>query len=110
MVAVLASIGWPEIVALLCLILILFGVKRFPDGLRGLRAGLSDFDDEASHAGKSVGGIYGKPAVEALTPDNQNAELYEPAVFRNKGEHPKREHRFWRWILMLMLKLAKQLT
>ena len=33
-------------------------------------------------AGKSAGGIFGKAATEALTPDNQTAELYDPAVFR----------------------------
>ena len=34
----------------------------------------------ASDAGRSVGGIYGKAAAQALTPDNQVAELYDPAV------------------------------
>jgi hypothetical protein len=39
-------------------------------------------DRPAHDAGKSAGGIFGKPAAEALTPDNQTAELYDPAVFR----------------------------
>ena len=41
-------------------------------------------DDEAGEAGRSIGGIYGKPAAQALTPDNQVAELYDPAAFAPK--------------------------
>ena len=34
-----------------------------------------------STRGKSLGEIHGKAAADALTPDNQIAELYDPAVF-----------------------------
>ncbi len=75
--------------------LILFGAKKLPDLIRGLRQGISDFckackdvrdelDQGAFDAGKSLGGIHGKPTAEALTSDNQTAELYDPAVFRNR--------------------------
>ena len=43
-----------------------------------------EVDGAAGDAGKSLGGIYGKPACEALTPDNQTAELYDPAVLRDQ--------------------------
>ncbi|MDB6022496.1 MAG: Sec-independent protein translocase protein TatA [Pedosphaera sp.] len=90
--------GW-EIVLILAMVLLVFGSKRRPDLIRGLRQGIDEFckairevnkrvlnglDQPTIDAGRSVGGIYGKPAAEALTPDNQTAELYDPAVFRKQ--------------------------
>jgi|ERR1051325_1474456 sec-independent protein translocase protein TatA len=83
--------GW-ELVLILAVLLILFGAKKLPDIARGLGEGVSEFrkssgqvinelDQDAHDAGKGLGGIYGKPAAQALTPDNQTAELYDPAVF-----------------------------
>jgi len=93
---VIASIfgGW-EIVLILGVVLILFGAIRLPDLARGLGQGLRQFrretmklpeelGEEASDAGKSLGGIYGKRAYEALTPDNQTAEIYDPAILRDR--------------------------
>ena len=93
---VMASIvgGW-EIDLILAVVLILFGAKRLPELARGLGQGLRQFrretmklpeelDEGASDAGKSLGGIYGKPAYEALTPDNQTAEIYDPAIMRDR--------------------------
>jgi len=88
--------GW-EIVLILAVVLILFGAKRLPYLARGLGQGLRQFrretmklpeehDEEASDAGKSLGRIYGKPAYEALTPDNQTAEIYDPPILRDREE------------------------
>ena len=93
--------GW-EIVLILAVILLLFGAKKLPEIARGLGEGFSQFrkhvgelpndlDQRAHDAGESLGGIYGKPAAQALTPDNQTAELYDPAAFRNPRD-PK-----WMW-------------
>ena len=90
-----ATVGWGEMILILALVLILFGAKLLPEIGRGLRLGVREFrkatrevrgglDKDASDAGESLGGIYGKPAAEALTPDNQTAELYDPAVFGAK--------------------------
>src|SRR5882672_8102958 len=86
--------GW-ETVLILALILILFGAKKLPEIARGLGEGVSQFgksldglpkelDQEAHDAGESLGGIYGKRGAQALTPDNQIAELYDPSVFQNQ--------------------------
>jgi hypothetical protein len=83
--------GW-EIVLILAFILILVGGKRLPDIARGLGHGMrkgtgkfwESLDQGAIDAGESVGGIYGKPAAEALTPDNETAELYDPAALGHK--------------------------
>jgi len=93
---VMASIvgGW-EIVLILAVVLILFGAKRLPELAGGLGQGLRQFRretmklpqelvEEASDVGKSLGGIYGKPAYEALTPDNQTAEIYDPPILRDR--------------------------
>ncbi len=69
--------GW-ELVLILAVFLILLAAKRLPEIMRGLGHGMSEFgrelDRQAHEAGKSAGGISGKPAAEALTPDNQTAE------------------------------------
>jgi sec-independent protein translocase protein TatA len=87
--------GW-EMVLILALVLILFGIKGFPgfprrlgEGFSRFRRATKDLDQEAHDAGEALGGIYGKPAAQALTHDNQTAELYDPAVFHNP-RNPKR--------------------
>ena len=106
-ISVLATFlgGW-EVALILALLLILLGAKRLPEIMRGMGSGMSEFrkelDRQAHDAGKSAGGIFGKPAAEALTPDNQTAELYDPAVFRGPGRKPtlRRWLRYlWRGIL-----------
>jgi sec-independent protein translocase protein TatA len=88
--------GW-EIVLILAVVIILLGARQLPVLGRGLRLGIFEFrratrevtdeiDGAASEAGRSVGGIYGKPAAEALTTDNRVAELYDPALLRDKAK------------------------
>ncbi len=109
-----------EIILILALVLILLSAKRLPDIGRGLGRGIIEFrdatkrikdgmDEETSDAGRSVGGIYGKSAAQALTPDNQVAELYDPAVLEEKSQPPKRpDHipkrlmRTWRWLVKIV--------
>jgi sec-independent protein translocase protein TatA len=114
----LALSGWGqgEIVLILALVLSLFGARRLPGLRRGLRLGIREFrratrevtgeiDAAASEAGRGVGGIYGRTAAEALTPDNRVAELYDPAVLRGKTKLPKP----WKvtWLLKLCAWLCR---
>ena len=105
----LFNLGGAEIILILALVLILFGVKKLPDLAKGLRQGLFDFrkavDDEATEAGRSLGGIYGRPAAEALTPENNVAELYDPAVLQNNSKPEKRRN----VLLQLFMKLCMRL-
>jgi len=91
--------GW-ELVLILAVILILSGAKWLPDIMSGVGDGVSQFrkelDGEAQDAGKSLGGVCGKPAAEALTPDNQTAELYDPAAFH--GADRSRRGRKLGWL------------
>ena len=98
--------GW-EVVLILALVLILFGAKN----LRGIGRGLGEgffqfrkgFDETAHDLGGSLGGIYGKPAAEAITHDNCTAEFFDPELFPRKirTKKPKRIRRwqkFWQLI------------
>src|SRR5438309_324398 len=83
-------------IAFIVLVPLIVSRSRHLPGLgRGLRRGFHEFgratrtlrnelDEQASDAGRSLGGIYGKPAHEALSPDNETAELYDPALLRDK--------------------------
>src|SRR6266542_2789066 len=104
MLAVFGLGGW-EIILILALVLILFGARKLPELGRGLGRFKDAIDEEASEAGRSVGGIYGKAAAQALTPDNQVAELYDPAAFQNETQPRKRGKgmikglmKLWWWI------------
>jgi TatA/E family protein of Tat protein translocase len=98
------NLGGGEIILILALVLILFGAKKLPDLAKGLGRGIHEFrdaaDDVASEAGRSVGGIYGKRAGQALTPDNHVAELYNPSVFNREKRQPRR-CRIKAWFLRL---------
>jgi sec-independent protein translocase protein TatA len=102
----LFSLGGGELILILALVLILFGAKNLPDFLNGIRRGLelfhrssrdvlNEFDSGAHEAGRSVGGIYGKAAAQALTPDNQTAELYDPAVFNKQDTRKHKRLEQW---------------
>jgi len=92
----LFNLGGGEIILILAALLILVGAKKLPDLAKGLRLGIFEFrkavDDEAAEAGRSLGGIYGKPAAQALTAKNRVAELYDPAVLQNDTEPVKRSN------------------
>ena len=114
--------GWPGLlIPALTLLAIVGGAKRFRELRRGFREreALSEFrkasDEVALDVGKSLGGIYGKSAAEALTPDNQTAELYDPAAFQD-AERTRRAakrirfggwRRLWRRIRHLVLEIRK---
>jgi len=40
---ILAFLGWPEIVAILAVVLILFGAKKLPELAKGLGLGIKEF-------------------------------------------------------------------
>ena len=99
----LFNLGGGEVILALAIILLLFCAKKLPELARGLSQGLTAFrdatkdvlqtvDDEASDAGRSLGGIYGKPAAQALTPDNQVSELYDPPAFADEQKSRHSSH------------------
>jgi len=72
------NLGGGEVVLVLAIVVMLF-TNSLPRMMRWLMA------DDAHNAGRSFGGIFGKRAAQALTPDNKVAELYRPKVLEPKG-------------------------
>ena len=91
--------GW-EIVLILAVVLILFGAKHLPEIARELGDAL---DDEAHDAGRSIGGIHGKEAAEALTPENQVAEFYDADAFRDD-----KHYHWWRRFIRRFVSLLRR--
>src|SRR5258706_8879692 len=100
------NLGGGEIILILALVLILIGARKLPGSSRGIfeffqaiKHVRDEIDEQASEAGRSVGGIYGKPAAQALTPDNHVAELYDPPVLQPKTPRRRRTikvlRKFW---------------
>ena len=117
--------GW-EMILILAVFLILFGAGKIPAIMRKLGEGAAEFwrhsgflaeelDQAAHDAGESLGGIYGKPAAEALTPDNQTTEFYDPAVLRNQNRTRRGTKRMWfrgwgRWWRRIWRLVSKRLN
>ena len=110
MVTLASFLGGWEIVLILAVVLIIFGAKRLPELGRGLGDGFRGFrdalDDEAHDAGRSIGGIHGKPAAEALTPDNQVAEFYDGDYLRSERA-PHWWRRFIRRFVIILRRLLR---
>lgn len=108
----LFNLGGRELILCLALVVIVVRARKLPELSRGLGRGIFEFrdsarrvteeiDEEASEAGRAVGGIYGKAAAQAIAPDNQVAELYDPAVFRKITQPRKRPNFVIRRLLSL---------
>jgi Sec-independent protein translocase protein TatA len=106
-------LGGGEFILIIALMLILVWGKRLGGMARGFGRGISEFggaiDREARDAGESVGGIYGKPAAEALTPENLTGELYDPAALRGEGGRPSGIMLIWRRLLSRIRSLLTDL-
>jgi sec-independent protein translocase protein TatA len=109
LVLALFGLGGGDVIIILGAVLILFGTKRVPEFHEGLRRGFWEFrksskevaeelDNAASDAGRSFAGIQGPPAAQAITPENQVAELYRPSVFGER-QPPEAE---WKAILSVL--------
>ena len=96
-----------EVVCLLAVVLILFGLNPFIDGRPRFRSVLRGaVDDTAKDIGRSVGGITGSPTFQAITPQNEVAELYDP---RLDNKHRRRLIRWWKWFLGIYVRARSAL-
>ena len=109
-VLALIGLGGSELILILAPVLILFGARKLPELARGLGDGLSRFrdalDDVAKDAGRTTGGIFGKRAAQAITPDNQIAELYDPRVFGPKRRRGKRHKGLLHYLARLWARIS----
>lgn len=49
----LAFLGWPEIIAILVIVMLLFGAKKLPELARGLGSGIKEFKKASSEDDRS---------------------------------------------------------
>ena len=104
----LAFLNGGEIIALLAVILILFGARSLDGaGRRFTFVPRVRLDEEAEEAGRSVGGIAGAPGFQPITAENEVAEIYDPGAIRD----PAREwvNRFWRRVVAIWVWLRRVL-
>ncbi len=71
--------GWPEILLIMLLVLVLFGAKRLPELARGLgqslnefRKAKSEFDDELSKASEELDEV--KPDMDIKQPTQRESQ------------------------------------
>jgi hypothetical protein len=104
------GMGTPELLAVVGAMLILFGAKNDPFGLlRHLRRGKWELpeswknrtDQPNEEVAEDGGDLIHGPAVQPITPDNQVAELYGPAVLgkRNSSGQQPTFRRIWRYLV-----------
>jgi sec-independent protein translocase protein TatA len=75
----LAFLGWPEIVAILAVVLLLFGAKKLPELARGLGKGITEF----KKASRDVQNELERAVEEPLPPLRQNPGSPPPAQPQN---------------------------
>jgi Sec-independent protein translocase protein TatA len=121
----LFNLGGGEVILILAVILLLLRSRQLPRLAKGLGRGILEFHDatkqvtleiskgcaasDAYEAGRSLGGIYGKPAAQAITAENHVAELYDPAVFGPKRRPGKRLERIARLSRAVWLRVFRYL-
>jgi Sec-independent protein translocase protein TatA len=98
------NLGGGEIVVVLAIVLMLFWSGNLPRIAKWL------WGDDARDAGRSLGGIFGKRAAQALTPDNKVAELYRPGVFEKRSKKSKRRRSILRALSELWSRLLSRLV
>ena len=98
---ILGFLNGVEATGLLAVILILFGLRG--DGRDGFIFAVREFIfavrellNTGEDVGRSIGGITGSLAFEAITPKNEVAEIYDPGPIDNK--HRRRLSRWWKWL------------
>jgi len=71
----LAFLGWPEIVAILAVVLLLFGAKKLPELARGLGKGINEF----KKASREVQDEIERAVEEPPPPAPRSPSAYPPA-------------------------------
>jgi hypothetical protein len=82
------------------------GISEFAKAVTGLR---DELDQKAHDAGRSLGGIHGKPAAEALTTDNQTREFYDPPQLRECGRSNESKRKLTTRLIEFLRSLAKSI-
>jgi len=80
----LAFLGWPEIVAILAVVLLLFGAKKLPELARGLGKGIQEF----KKASREVQDELERATEEPPPPAPRSSTTYPPPDQASSQSHP----------------------
>lgn len=72
----LAFLGWPEIVAILVIVLILFGAKKLPELAKGLGQGIKEFKKASNDVQRDLH----RAMEEEPEPPRRNLPTRDPGV------------------------------
>ena len=79
--AFLGPVGWPEIVIILAIALLLFGGKKLPELARGLGRGLRHFKEEVQGVKSDIGAAIDEDvSVPEDTPEDTSSAEEEQAA------------------------------
>lgn len=83
--AFLAFLGWPEIVAILVIVLILFGAKKLPELAKGLGQGIKEFKKASNDVQRD---LHRAMEEEPEPPRRTTPPTRDPGVASPSGESP----------------------
>lgn len=73
---VLAMLGWPEIMAILVIVLVLFGARKVPELMKGLGQGIKEFKKASREVQEEVE----RAIEEEPPPPTKSAKKSEPVA------------------------------
>jgi len=86
------SIGWPEIVVILVVVLLLFGARRVPELMRSLAKGLKSFKHEMKNvSGELKDTDADETAAKPQPPESEPTRQDEPSPYRDTDDSAKSE-------------------
>ena len=74
----LAFLGWPEIVAILAVVLLLFGAKKLPELARGLGKGINEFKKASREVQDEIERAVEEPLPPPRTPSADPTAASQP--------------------------------
>lgn len=77
----LAMLGWPEIIGILIIVLVLFGAKKVPELMRGMGHGIKEFKKATREVQDEVQrAIEEEPPPAPRKPASEHAATESPSV------------------------------
>ena len=73
-----AFLGWPEIVAILVIVLVLFGAKKVPELMRGMGLGIKEFKKASREVQDEVERSLDEPPRPPTPPSDPSSVSQEP--------------------------------
>jgi sec-independent protein translocase protein TatA len=76
----LAFLGWPEIVAILAVVLLLFGAKKLPELAKGLGKGINEFKKASRDVQDEIERAVEEPLPPPRTPSASQTAASQPQI------------------------------